>query len=67
MIEAAGTQSLVGALPVHSLSCKTVDDVTRVREANETKAAIERGGKKNTECGGEIGERKSSKQPGQRD
>ena len=40
MIEAAGTQSLVGALPVHSLSCKTVDDVTRVREANEMKAGI---------------------------
>ena len=44
MIEAAGTQSLVGALPVHSLSCKTVDDVTSVREAQ---ACIKReGGKK---------------------
>jgi hypothetical protein len=48
MIEAAGTQSLVGALPVHSLSCKPVDDATSVREANETKAAMERGEKKKT-------------------
>ena len=47
MIEAAGTQSLVGALPVHSLSCNPVDDVTRLREVSEGRHATARVGEVN--------------------
>jgi hypothetical protein len=72
MIEAACTQSLVGALPVHSLSYNPVDDVTRlrevsegrhatarVREANETKAAMKGGKKKHGVSAGPRRERRT--------
>ena len=39
-IEVAGTQSLAGALPVHSLSCKTVDDLTILSSAHDLKVAM---------------------------
>ena len=42
-IEAAGTQSLAGALPVHSLSCKTVDDLTILPNAHDLNSAIRKG------------------------
>jgi hypothetical protein len=39
-IEAAGTQSIAGALPLHSLSCKTVDDLTILPNKRDIRAAM---------------------------
>ena len=39
-VEAAGAQSLAGALPPHRLSCKAEDDVKSERDAHDLKDPI---------------------------
>jgi hypothetical protein len=45
-VEAAGAQSLAGALPLHRLSCKAEDDVKSERDAHDLKDPISCEGKK---------------------
>ena len=59
-VEAAGAQSLAGALPLHRLSCKAEDDVKSERDAHDLKDPISCERKKNISCFTSIFKKKLS-------